>query len=261
MTIIQAIILGLIEGLTEFLPISSTAHLIIVGQWLGVPGSDFFKSFSISIQLGAILAVVLLYWRRIFSGWRLVGQLGAAFLPTAVIGFLLYSLIKSFLMDSLLVIALALLLGGLGLIIFEKYYQKKHPETESEAEPDPLNYRQAFLVGLFQSLAVVPGVSRAAATIVGGLSLGLRRRDIVEFSFLLAIPTMLAATAFDLYKTPLDLNGPEAIAWIVGFIVSFATAIAGIKFFLRFIKKNNFSPFGWYRLGLGIIILAWLWLK
>ena len=261
MTIIQALFLGLIEGLTEFLPISSTAHLILAGELLNLPATDFLKTFSISIQLGAILAVVILYWPRLLSGWAMIGKIAAAFLPTAIIGLLLYPLVKNFLMDSLLIISLALLIGGLVLIIFEKYYSRKSAKASEESLSENLSYRQAIIVGCCQALAIVPGVSRAAATIIGGLGLGLKRRTIVEFSFLLAIPTMLAATALDIYKTPLNLSNQEILAWLIGFASAFVTAILGIKFFLRFIKQNNFIPFGWYRVGLGAIILAWLVLR
>jgi len=253
MTIFHSIILGLVEGLTEFLPISSTAHLILVSEWLGIPSSEFLKTFQISIQLGAILAVVVLYWKKILTSWNLILKIGAAFIPTAIIGLIFYKVVKQFLMDNLYIITGALIIGGLILILFEKYYSKK-PLVNNQ-EITTLSYRQTFLIGFFQALAIIPGVSRAAATIIGGLSLGISRKNIVEFSFLLAIPTMLAATALDLYKTPLSLTNNELIVWLVGFITAFATAVIGIKFFLKFIQKNTFTAFGWYRLGLGIVAL------
>ncbi len=255
MTIFHAIILGIIEGLTEFLPISSTAHLIIGSELLRIPSSEFLKTFEISIQLGAILAVVALYWKKIISSWNLVFKIGTAFVPTAILGLIFYKIIKTFLMDNLVVIASALLLGGIILIIFEKFYS---PKKEGEEELKAISYLQAVIIGLFQALAMIPGVSRAAATIIGGLSLGIKRKTIVEFSFLLAIPTMLAATALDLYKTPLILNNQEILVWIIGFVISFITAIIGIKFFLKFIQKNNFIPFGWYRIILGGAVLIWV---
>lgn len=255
MTILQAIILGIIEGLTEFLPISSTAHLIISGELLRIPASDFLKTFEISIQLGSILAVVLLYWKKIISSWNLLFKIGAAFVPTAILGLVFYKIIKSLLMDNLIVIASALLLGGIVLIIFERFYS---PKKVIDQDLHSISYTQAFIIGIFQSLAMVPGVSRAAATIIGGLSLGIRRKTIVEFSFLLAIPTMLAATALDLYKTPLILSQQEIIVWIIGFVLSFITAIIGVKFLIKFIQKNNFSAFGWYRVFLGGAILIWI---
>lgn len=261
MNYLHGLILGVIEGLTEFLPISSTAHLVIFSNWLRLPSSDFLKTFEISIQLGAILAVVVLYWKRIWSGWDLIGRIAAAFIPTAIIGLVLYKLVKNFLLDNLWVIAFALLIGGVILIILEKYYGKKTEEKKSE---ENLSYRQAFLIGLCQSLAIIPGVSRAAATIMGGLGLGVKRREIVEFSFLLAIPTMLAATGLDLIKSRdnlASLGTTEITIWLTGFLAAFLTAIAGVRFFLRFIKQNNFVPFGWYRIALGLVVMAWILLK
>jgi len=255
MTILQAIILGIVEGLTEFLPISSTAHLIITSDLLRIPSSDFLKTFEISIQLGAILAVVVLYWKKIWSSWSLIWKIGAAFIPTAILGLIFYKIIKTYLMDNLIVIASALLLGGVILIVFEKYYK---PKEDKEDDLKTITYPQAIIIGLFQSLAMIPGVSRAAATIIGGLSLGIRRKTIVEFSFLLAIPTMLAATVLDVYKTPLTLTNQEILVWSIGFILSFITAIIGVKFLIKFIQKNNFIPFGWYRIVLGGAVLLWV---
>lgn len=262
MTILDGLILGIVEGLSEFLPISSTAHLILAGQMLGLPPTDFLKSLEISIQLGAILAVVIIYWKRVWRSWALVGKIAAAFIPTALIGFALYRFIKDYLLENLTVIAIALALGGLVLIFFEKYYSKKHPAGQGDGQTEiagDISYRQAILIGLFQALAVIPGVSRAGATIIGGLSLGVSRKTIVEFSFLLAIPTMLAATAYDLYRTPPVLASGELAIWIAGFIAAFLTAIIGVKFFIRFIQRNDFTPFGWYRLALGLAILVWIW--
>jgi len=272
MTIISSIILGIIEGLTEFLPISSTAHLIIASEWLRLPATDFLKTFEISIQLGAILAVVFLYWKKILSSFNLILKIAAAFIPTAIIGLVFYKIVKNYLLDNLYIIALALLLGGVFLIIFEKYYQKKiidlnakndgiNNSNYSETSLESLTYKQAALIGVCQSLAIIPGISRAAATIIGGLSLGIKRTAIVEFSFLLAIPTMLAATSLDLYKSQAifnNLSQNDWLAWLIGLLISFITAIIGVKFFIKFIQKNNFIPFGWYRIGLGIIVLAWL---
>jgi len=261
MTILSSVILGLIEGLTEFLPISSTAHLIIAADWLRLPATDFLKTFEISIQLGAILAVVFLYWKKIWSSFNLIKKIAAAFIPTALIGLIFYRIVKSYLLDNLYIIAAALFIGGLVLIIFEKYYQKKIVQEATMAPLDSLSYKQAILIGACQSLAIIPGVSRAAATIIGGLGLGVKRLAIVEFSFLLAIPTMLAATGLDLYKSQallLSLGRADYLVWAIGFLASFLTAIIGVKFFLKFIQRNNFIPFGWYRLGLGIIVLVWL---
>ena len=280
MTIFHSLILGIIEGLTEFLPISSTAHLILAGEWLKIPASEFLKTFTISIQLGAILAVVILYWKKIWSSWSLIFKIGAAFATTAIIGLALYKVVKNYLMENIPLIAGALLIGGLAIIVLEKYYSKKimnnrnreadshNEETEAPIIPEKdlsaISYKQAVTIGAYQSLAMIPGVSRSAATILGGLSLGISRKNIVEFSFLLAIPTMAAATGLDLYASRGllgGLSGQDLIVWIIGFITAFITAIIGIRFFIRFIQKNDFAPFGWYRIILGVIIGAWLFLK
>jgi len=254
MTIWQSIIMGLVEGFTEFLPISSTAHLIITGEILKIPASEFLKTYNISIQLGAILAVVVLYWRKIFSSKDLFLKIIAAFIPTSIIGLIFYQIVKNYLMESLWLIAITLFLGGLVLILFEKRYEKKKLEPETEKI---ISYKQAILIGIFQAIAMIPGVSRSAATIIGGLWLGLKRKTIVEFSFLLAIPTMAAATFLDLIKSKealMNLSSGDISAWVVGFVLSFITAIIGVKFLLRFIQKNNFIPFGYYRIALGVLI-------
>lgn len=269
MTIIHSLILGIIEGLTEFLPISSTAHLILVSDWLHIPTTEFLKTFEISIQLGAILAVVILYWKKIWSSWNLIGKIVTAFIPTAIIGLAFYKIVKNYLMNNNYIIAAALLLGGIILIIFEKYYPRQNnpliaKQTVSEPTPEELSvisYKQAAIIGLYQSLAIIPGVSRAGATIVGGLSLGVKRKNIVEFSFLLAIPTMLAATGLDLIKSRsilIALSSSDLVIWLIGFIISFITAIIGVKFFIKFIQKNSFTSFGWYRIILGLGVLVWL---
>lgn len=263
MTILQSIFLGIVEGLTEFLPISSTAHLILSGDILRLPSSEFLKTFNISIQLGAILAVVVLYWKKIWSSWALIGKILAAFIPTAVIGLLLYKIAKNYLMDSLPIIAITLFVGGIILIIFEKRY-KAAPVVPPSEKTTNISYKQAGLIGIIQSLAIVPGVSRSAATIIGGLALGLSRQTIVEFSFLLAIPTMAAATGLDLIKsreTLMLLSGQDVLIWIIGFVFSFITALIGVKFLIKFIQKNNFVAFGWYRIVLGLIIISYLILK
>lgn len=260
MTLFHSIILGLIEGLTEFLPISSTAHLILAGEWLRIPTTEFLKTFNISIQLGAILAVVILYWKKIWSSWSLILKIGAAFLTTSLIGLALYKIVKSYLMENIPLIAGALLIGGIAIILLEKYYSRKTAATAA-GELNSLSYKQAISIGACQSLAMIPGVSRSAATILGGLGLGISRKNIVEFSFLLAIPTMAAATGLDLYESREligGLSGQELLAWGAGFITAFLTAIIGIKFFIKFIQKNNFAPFGWYRIFLGLAVLVWV---
>lgn len=268
MTILHSIILGIIEGLTEFLPISSTAHLIIASEWLKIPSTDFLKTFEISIQLGAILAVVLIFWKKIWSSWNLIGKILAAFIPTSIIGLILYKIVKSYLMDNLFIISGALLVGGIIIIVFETYHTAKNKTANLETKAVPtsedlsmISYKQAAAIGVFQSFAIIPGVSRSAATIIGGLSLGLKRKTIVEFSFLLAIPTMMAATGLDLLKSQAILrmmNGQDFLIWFIGFFISFITAVIGVKFFIHFIQKNDFCIFGWYRIILAIILFAWL---
>jgi len=261
MTIIQSIILGIVEGITEFLPISSTAHLIIAEKLLQIETTEFAKSFMISIQLGAILSVVVLYWRKLLTSWINLKKIAIAFIPTAIIGFLLYKLIKGFLMESFLVIAIALLVGGIILIIFEKknYQLADQNFLNKESDLAQISYKKSFLIGLCQALAVIPGVSRSAATIIGGLSMGINRQTIVEFSFLLAVPTMLAATVYDLIKNGSVTTGQFDI-WIIGFVASFLVAMGAIKFLVNFIKHRNFIFFGIYRIIVGIVILLFLYI-
>jgi undecaprenyl-diphosphatase len=249
--------MGIVEGLTEFLPISSTAHLIFTGELLRIPASDFLRSFEISIQLGAILSVVILYWKRVFSNLNIIWKLAVAFIPTSIIGLIFYKLVKGFLMENNLVIAISLVLGGIIIILFENWYAKKNiTEVAVDADLNAITYKQAITLGIVQALAIIPGVSRAGATIIGGLAQGIKRKTIVEFSFLLAIPTMIAATALDLYKNPTVYTGNDLTLWIIGFIVSFITAIIGVKFLIRYVQKNNFKAFGWYRIVLGLIVLG-----
>ena len=250
MSFFDALVLGVIEGVTEFLPISSTGHLILVSDLLRLLDTEFLKSFEVSIQLGAILAVVFLYWRLIFIKLETVKKVLVAFLPTAVIGLVFYSLVKKHLLGNELVVIIALFLGGIFLIIFERFYKEREGAVE---EIINLSYKQAVWIGLFQSLAIVPGVSRAAATIIGGLVLGMKRRTIVEFSFLLAIPTMAAATGLDLLRSFTSIKTEEFGLLAVGFTVAFLTALASVKFLLKFIKTHNFTVFGIYR-----IVAAWL---
>jgi len=245
MTTFQAILLGIIEGLTEFLPVSSTAHLILSADAMRLTGSEFLKSFEIIIQLGAILAVVALYWRRFFNR-EVLQKLAVAFIPTGIIGLTVYKMVKAML-GSVTVVLITLILGGIALILFERF--------KEDAEDDPnfreITYRRALLVGLCQAVAIVPGVSRSAATIVGGSLIGIPKRTIVEFSFLLAVPTMAAATGLELLKGYSALAG-HFTTLAIGFVVSFFTAILAIKSFLAFVKKRDFKAFGWYRVILAV---------
>ncbi len=244
MTIFDAGILGIVEGLTEFLPVSSTGHLILTSELLRLPSTEFLKSFEISIQLGAILAVVVLYWRS-FLSLPILKRLVVAFIPTGVIGLLLYKIVKTYLLGNDLVVLSALLMGGIALIAFELL----HKENEmGAAEAEAISYKQSFLIGLFQAVAIIPGVSRSAATILGGLWLGVRRAAIVEFSFLLAVPTMLAATGLDLVKNASAFASTDLFALAVGFMVSFIVALFTIRFLLSYIRTHTFIPFGIYRI-------------
>jgi undecaprenyl-diphosphatase len=244
MTLLQAIILGVVEGITEFLPISSTGHLILASRLLGLAQTEFLKSFEIAIQLGAIASVVLLYWRR-FLEPNVLSKVLVAFVPTGLIGFALYRVIKTYLFDSDTVVLWALGLGGVVLIVFELLHRERDGAVDDVAS---ISYSKALLIGIFQSLSIVPGVSRAGATIVGGLILGLTRTTIVQFSFLLAVPTMLAATGYDLLKNASSFAADQFGVLAVGFIASFVVALLSIKFLLAFVRTHTFIPFGVYRI-------------
>lgn len=252
MNILSAVILGIVEGISEFLPISSTGHLILTAHALRLEQSEFLKSFEIAIQLGAILAVLALYGKRLTLNFKIMKLVMAAFIPTAVIGFIFYKIIKNIFFDNNGIILWSLLLGGVFLIIFELLHREK---KEALDEMSLMSYPQALIIGVFQSLAVVPGVSRAAATIIGGLILGLKRKTIVEFSFLLAVPTMGAAVALDLIKSAQTFKPGDFLYLSIGFMVSFVVALFSIKFLLNFIKNHNFIPFGIYRIILALLFL------
>ena len=250
MTFLHALILGIIEGVTEFLPISSTAHLSLANHALGIVETEFVKSFDIIIQLGAILSVVVLYWKKF---WRVdvLAKLVVAFIPTGVIGLTVYKVVKGYLLGNVPVVVSALVIGGIALIAFE--WARTAPGGE-EIDFSEITYGRAFLVGLFQALAMIPGVSRSAATIIGGSLIGISRRTIVEFSFMLAVPTMLAASLYDLLKSH-EAIGADVPALAVGFVVSFVMAIVAIKWFLAILKRRSFAAFGIYRIALGVVVL------
>ena len=251
MTILQAVILGVIEGVTEFLPISSTGHLIVASRLMGITDSNFLKSFEIIIQFGAILAVVVLYWKKLWSNKENWKKILIAFLPTAIIGFLLYKTLKQYLLSSTNIVLWSLLLGGIILILFELWH-KKYGRV-GVAEINQISYKKSFLIGVWQSLAVIPGVSRSGATIVGGLAMGVSRETIVEFSFLLAIPTMAAATSYDLLKSGATFSFDQWHLLIVGFVVSFIVAMATIKWFIGYVKNHSFISFGIYRIIIALV--------
>jgi undecaprenyl-diphosphatase len=249
MDIFHALILGIVEGVTEFLPISSTAHLVLASNLLHLVDTDFLKSFEIIIQTGAILAVVVLYWRK-FLNIELLKRLVVAFIPTGIIGFILYKIIKSYFIGNTALILIVLGLGGLLLILFEQFYGKKDLPIKSLEE---LDYKTCFWIGVAQSVAVVPGVSRAAATIVGGMMMGVSRGTIVQFSFLLAVPTMVAATGLDIIKSPHLLAGGQVGLLAAGFIAAFITATIAIRFLLDYIRRHTFTPFGIYRVAVALL--------
>jgi undecaprenyl-diphosphatase len=252
MDITAAVILGVVEGFSEFLPISSTGHLILAGRILGLGESNFVKSFDIAIQLGAILSVVVLYWRNLLVDLDTIKRVTAAFLPTGFIGFILYKIVKNILLGSSAVVLWSLFIGGILLILFERIHKEREDDIGCFSD---ITFRQAFLIGVFQALAVIPGVSRSAATIVGGLLLGMKRKLIVEFSFLLAVPTMLSATAYDLYKNGADFSASQFNLLATGFAISFVVALASIKLLLRFIQNRTFVVFGIYRI---VLVLVWI---
>jgi undecaprenyl-diphosphatase len=248
MDLLTSIILGIVQGISEFLPISSTGHMILASHLMGLTHTEFLKSFEIAIQGGTILSV--LYWRKLFVDVEVIKRIIVAFIPTGVLGLTLYKLIKGYLLGSETVVLWSLLLGGIFLVVFELWYKEKEDAT---GEIRDLSYKNAVIIGLFQSIAMIPGVSRSASTIVGGLILGLKRKTIVEFSFLLAVPTMLAATAYDLIKTGAQMSLPQIHYLAVGFITAFIVALLSIKFLLRFIQTHTFIPFGIYRIAFVIV--------
>ncbi len=244
MNFIDAIILGIVEGITEFLPISSTGHLILASDLLHLPETDFLKTFQIVIQLGAIGAIVALYWQKLFFDRALIQKIAIALFPALGVGFLFYAFIRE-LFESSLTVVISLFIGGLVLIFFELWHRK---QTDIGEELSSLSFSKAFGIGLFQALSVIPGVSRAGATILGGLILGLKRKAIVEFSFLLAVPTMLAATTLDLVKHGNLFSSADFKLLAVGFVTAFIVAIIAVKFLLRFIETHTFIAFGIYRI-------------
>jgi len=254
MTWLESIILAIVEGITEFLPISSTGHMIIASAIMGIKSDPFTKVFEVAIQFGAILSVVVLYFKRFFKSYDFYFKLFVAFIPTAIVGLLLKSQIDKWL-ENVWVVATTLLLGGIVLLFVDKWFEKN--ETEGTEE---VSYKTGFLIGCFQCLAMIPGVSRSAATIIGGLTQKLTRKAAAEFSFFLAVPTMFAATAKSLYdEKELILESADKIPLLIlGNIVAFIVALAAIKFFITILTKYGFKAFGYYRIALGAILLILL---
>lgn len=255
MSISEVLILSIVEGLTEFLPVSSTAHLTLAAQILSLPQSEFLKSFEIAIQLGAILAVVCLYFKELTKSKFIWKKIIVSFIPTAIIGFAFYKLVKTYLLGNEFITALALILGGIAFILIEKYLKNRQ---STNLTINDLGFKSLAFIGLFQSLSLIPGVSRAAASIFGGLIVGLNKTEAAKFSFFLAIPTMASATAFDLYKTSSQFSQEEVLILFIGFTASFITALMAVKFFINFIRKFDFYPFGLYRIVIGLWWLMYI---
>lgn len=272
LTMFETIVIAIVEGLTEFLPVSSTGHMIIAQNVLGVESTEFVKAFTFIIQFGAILSVVILYWKRFFRLNRMPAPEGAsfvrrllhkydfywkllvAFIPAAVLGLLCSDAIDAML-ESVTVVAVMLIVGGVFMLFCDRIFNKGSEQTE-------LTEKRAFLIGLFQCISMIPGVSRSMATIVGGMAQRLTRKDAAEFSFFLAVPTMFAATVYKLAKLFME-GGTEILrenlaALIVGNVVAFIVALLAIKFFIAFVTKYGFKAFGWYRIIVGAVILILL---
>lgn len=251
MTIFQALILALVEGITEFLPISSTGHLILSSHLLGITPSAFTSTFVIVIQSGAVLAVIIYFSQKIKSLTSLFKPGLIAFLPTALVGFLLYPLIKGFLLQNSVITAITLIAGGIFFILYEKIFvQKLHSFHEQE-----VTLKRAFIIGCCQALAVVPGVSRSAATIIAGVVQGISKKRAVEFSFLLSIPTLGFATLYDLKKTAMVFTNQEFLLLVVGIIGACISSLVTIKWFLKFVENHSFVSFGIYRIIVGLLFL------
>jgi len=255
MSIFDAIILAIIEGLTEFLPVSSTGHMIIGSSLMGIQSNEFVKLFTVVIQFGAILSVIVLYWKRFFQTLDFYFKLFVAFVPAIIFGGLFSSKIDEWL-ESPQTVAIALLLGGIILLFVDKWF--KNPVINDSSE---ITYASALKIGLFQCLSMIPGTSRSASTIIGGMTQGLSRKSAAEFSFFLAVPTMFGATSkklWDFYKDGYVISDEEIKILAIGNVVAFIVAMLAIRTFITFLQRRGFQLFGWYRIVVGIIILAFL---
>lgn len=249
MTLFQSILIAIVEGITEFLPVSSTGHMIIVSTLMGINNDEFTKIFEVNIQFGAILAVVFLYFKRFFNSFDFYLRLLVAFIPTAILGLLLDKHIDA-LLGNVIVVAINLLLGGIFLLFVDKMFPKATDGNEK------IPFPKAAIIGTFQALAMLPGVSRSAATIIGGQTQGLSRKAAAEFSFFLAVPTMFAASALKLLKGYKAINSDNISLLLVGNVVAFVVAALAIKFFIDFLTKHGFKMFGYYRIAVGLLILG-----
>ena len=252
MDTIQAIIISIVEGLTEFLPVSSTGHMIITQGILGIKSDEFIKLFTVCIQFGAILSVLVMYWKRFFQTWEFYWKLLVAFLPAAIIGFLAGDLIDSFL-ENVWVVSIMLVVGGVFMLFVDKWFT-------NPAKDQTITYKKSFMIGLAQCVAMIPGVSRSMATIVGGMTQKLSRKTAAEFSFFLAVPTMAAASGYKLLKAFTSESGMQLLSdnlatLLIGNLVAFVVAILAIKFFISFLTKYGFKAFGYYRIVVGLLII------
>lgn len=255
MNLFETIVIAIVEGLTEFLPVSSTGHMIITQNLLGMENSDFLKVFTVNIQFGAILSVIVLYWKRFFQSWDFYWKLLIAFIPAAVIGLLAADFIDE-LLESVWVVAIMLVLGGVFMLFADKWFGKVDDNQE-------MDWKRALKIGFYQCIAMIPGVSRSMATIVGGMSTKLNRKNAAEFSFFLAVPTMAAAAGYKLLKLVLDpaaatMLTDNLVTLLIGNVVAFIVAMAAIKFFIGFLTKHGFKAFGYYRIVVGGLIIVLL---
>ena len=252
MSIIEAIIIAIVEGITEFLPISSTGHMIITSSLLDIHKDEFTKIYEVAIQLGAILAVVVLYWKKFFdfTRWQFYLKLVIAVIPALALGFIFSDSIDA-LLESPLTVAITLLLGGIILLFIDNYFTRSEVHTEED-----ISYKRAFMIGVWQCIAMIPGVSRSASTIIGGMQQKLSRKLAAEFSFFLAVPTMCAATGYKLLKEHESIHAEQIQLLLIGNVTAFIVAILAIKFFIGFLQKHGFRLFGYYRIIAGIILLV-----
>jgi undecaprenyl-diphosphatase len=251
MNFIQAIIIAIVEGITEFLPVSSTGHMVVTSTLMGISHEQFTKLFTVVIQLGAILSVIVLYWKRFFQSFNFYFKLFVAFIPAAIFGVLFSDQIDA-LLENATIVGVMLILGGIFFLFVDKLFDDKKGKDE---EP---GYFRSFIIGCCQCVAMIPGVSRSAATIIGGLSQKLNRKSAAEFSFFLAVPTMFAATAkkmLDFYSEGISLNSEQIKLLAVGNVVAFIVAMIAIKSFITFLTKHGFKLFGYYRIIAGILVL------
>lgn len=249
MSWLEALILAIVEGLTEFLPVSSTGHMILTEGIMGMKSNDFIQAFIINIQFGAILAVVVLYWKRFFQSLKFYYKLFVAFLPAAFFGLLLNDYIDE-LLESVYVVAVMLILGGIVLVFVDKWFKDTAENGKEET-----TYKNALVIGFFQVLAMVPGVSRSAATIIGGMVEKLNKKAAAEFSFFLAVPTMVAASGYKLLKNHEAITSNNISILLFGNVIAFIVAMLAIKSFIRFLTSHGFKIFGYYRIVVGLVIL------